>query len=180
MALGKFLLLVVAATAMAAPSKMKDAEDMMAEEGRHVPAYAAPAPYAAASAPRYGSVTSYNRRGSYASAGDLAKPSIYGSSYGAAPAGPAYNPAPAYSPYNNAPKYAPELSGPYHGQPAYGSSYGPQRNEYSAQSQQLSHDPNYDPAKDPVSQYAEYIPVREYTGKQHSIGNELSIYGYKK
>lgn len=147
-------------------------EDMVAAAGHSSHTYAAP-PHA----PRYsggGHVSSYNRRGSYSQASEIPKPSIYGSRY-AAPepvSAPAYRPAPVeYAPVHRYP--APELS---HGP----RSYGPQTNAYSEQSRHASHDPHYDAAKDPVSQYAEYVPVFEYGPKSHSSGNELSIYGYRK
>ncbi|GFU07573.1 uncharacterized protein TNCV_2225471 [Trichonephila clavipes] len=182
-----FVPLALAALVSAAPSKVKEADDLSVAEGRHIPSYDAspyggPAAYAAPAAPKYGSatVTSYNRRGSYAQASEYSKPTIYGSSYGAAPS----IRSSTYSAEPNA--YAPPAHG-YASQelsysaPAAGyGGYGPQTNAYSAQSQHLSQDPTYDPAKDPVSQYAAYIPVREYAPKSHSTGNELSLYGYRK
>ncbi|KFM58676.1 hypothetical protein X975_07311, partial [Stegodyphus mimosarum] len=176
----KVLLLVAWTTAViAAPAA--EAEDLAVAEGRHVPTYDAPVAYGPAPAPKHGSgiVSSYNRRGSYAQASEYAKPSIYGSSYGAQSSIGAPSYAPRASHYDaplqryggDIPAYAPRQE--------YGG-YGPQRNEYSAHSQRLSQDPHYDPAKDPVSQYAEYVPVREYAPKSQSDGSELSIYGYKK
>ncbi|XP_015929786.1 cuticle protein 16.5 [Parasteatoda tepidariorum] len=175
------ILLVVAALAVAAPAKSKS-DDLEASEGRHVPTYSAsygsPIAYAAP-APKYGGaqVTSYSRRGSYAHGSDFAKPSIYGSSYKAEPSirAPAYSAEPSYHGslhgYASAPSVYPAAPSV-----AYGA-YGPQTNAYSAHSQIQSQDPSYDAAKDPVSQYAAYIPAKEYA-KGQSIGNELSIYGY--
>ncbi|GIX74940.1 uncharacterized protein CEXT_137201 [Caerostris extrusa] len=168
-----FVTLTLAALLSAAPAL----EDLSVAEGRHVPTYdAGPAPYAAA--PKYGSgtITSYNRRGS--EAGEYAKPNIYGSSYA--------QPSIRSSSYSAGPSaYAPPAHGyasqelNYPSPTAYGD-YGPQNNAFSSHSQHQSQDPAYDPAKDPVSQYAAYIPVREYAPKAHSNGNELSIYGYRK
>ncbi|GIY01657.1 uncharacterized protein CDAR_117831 [Caerostris darwini] len=173
----QFVTLALAAVLSAAPAKQQVVDDLAVAEGRHVPSYGAgPAPYAAA--PKYGSgtITSYNRRGS--EAGEYAKPNIYGSSYA--------QPSIRSSSYSAGPSaYAPPAHGyasqelNYPSPTAYGD-YGPQNNAFSSHSQHQSQDPAYDPAKDPVSQYAAYIPVREYAPKAHSNGNELSIYGYRK
>lgn len=163
-------MLFLSAVAYAAPSKKMKMDDMVPAEGRSLHSYAPPPP-----APRYGggaTVTSYNRRG-HSVTGDYSKPSIYGSSYAApVPAiAPSYRSAPVgYAPVQRYP--APELSHAPR-------SYGPPSNDY-VEPKPLSQDPYYDPSKDPVSQYAEYIPVFEYGPKTRNTGNELSLYGYRK
>ncbi|GBN06371.1 hypothetical protein AVEN_259176-1 [Araneus ventricosus] len=180
--------LPLAFVAIISAAPAKEADDLSVAEGRHVPSYGAapyggPVAYAPPAAPKYGAatVTSYNRRGSYAQASEYSKPTIYGSSY-AQPSirSSSYSAGPsAYGPASHG--YASqELSYPAPSAPVAYGGYGPQTNAYSAQSQHLSQDPAYDPSKDPVSQYAAYIPVREYSPKSHSNGNELSIYGYRK
>lgn len=145
---------------------------MMASEGHNLHTYAAPP------APRYGGVglvTSYNRRGSYAQASEISKPSIYGTRYGA-PQAVGSAPYPA-APVGYAPAPVQRYPAPELGHSSV-RSYGPQRNAFSEESRHVSQDPHYDPAKDPVSQYAAYVPVFETQSR--ASGNELSIYGYRK